>query len=177
MGSVKVTGISLVFVLLFVVTRPLIAQTADCSQGFIVDENLDEIYADTGGNCVIINTIVRGNLAVRNGTNVAIADTSVLGNILITDSRTVTLIDNEGTDGNISILRASESYLYENTVVSVAEPRWIAVRDTLPDGEGFLGDNWAAGGTIECETANNEIDDKVFARQNLAEEINCVIIF
>jgi hypothetical protein len=152
----------------------LIAQTVDCSKGFIIDETVDEILDETGNYCLISRVTVRGNLTLRNHLDVIVRNSRVEGNILITDSHDVGLFNNKIIDGNVSVLRARSSYIQENVIERTGKALFLAVKGTLDGGEGLVVDNLLGEGTINCVTDEGDLDDRVLAQDNVASNIQCI---
>ncbi|NCF20981.1 MAG: hypothetical protein GWP63_22385 [Haliea sp.] len=174
MKSTKLLTLATSICLLLGWPNLLIAQTDDCSDGFIVDRIVDEILIETDDYCFISNVTVLGNLTVRNAINVVVRKSEVSGSILISDSDWVMVFNNIVVDGNISVLRPIVSYIVENTVVRTGDERYIAMKGTRSDGEGLVLRNLVGEGTINCATDSGEVDDRVYAQANIATNIRCL---
>ena len=174
MKTQKLIVISAIVCLLVGASGVAMAEPSDCSLGYIANETVEGITVNTGGNCLISDVLVLGDISIRNGLDVVIRNTRVFGSVRIQDSLNVGLYDSEVVNGDVKVIRPITAYIVGNTLLRSGPQRRLVVRGVGVNaedgvGEALIFDNREEAGTIQCRANNGQ----AFARSNIALSVTC----
>jgi hypothetical protein len=157
------------------------AEPSNCQFGFIANETVDDINVD-GQNCYINDTLVLGDVTVRNGGEVVIRKSRVFGTVRIVDSSDIGFFDNVVVNGNVLVIRPITAYIANNALLRSGQgsERRMVIRgvgannetegeEGEGEGEALIFENTVEEGTIRCRNNNGQ----AFARGNIAESVTC----
>ena len=126
------------------------AISADCAEGFIVYERVQNINID-GQDCFIHNVFVEGNVNAQNGASLTMIDNTINGKVTIKNYGSVSVVGNT-VNGTGDALKVNEN-TSAAVALNISRGNILVNRNVLA----IVNRNRTDGNLI-C-TANGELDD------------------